>query len=298
MKVLIAGARSALGSRVARELRANGHEVTGLSRLPGAGYVVADVLDAAATARAVAQVSPDVIVQTLNALPKNGPRNAKDLEATGLLRVQGTRNLLAAAKSAGVQRYVAENFFFVYGGTPIGSPPRTEDDPIDNGTDVTRSQDQQVRDFGGVVLRCGLFYGHGLGSTDYLAGLARRRRAPVIRGAQNKYSQLHIDDAATAVIAAIDSGRPGAAYNIADDVPAGPQDMIVELARQLGAPTPLTLPGLLVRGLVGDFVFEVLTGNLTITNAKARRELGWTPAYPSIAEGLRTVARGPLSSAM
>lgn len=113
-----------------------------------------------------------------------------------------------APDAAGVQRYVAENFFFVYGATPVGSPPVTEDYPLHAGTEVTKSQDDQVREFGGVSLRCGLFYGHSVGSTDYLAGLVRRRRAPVIRGARNRYSYVHIDDAARGVIAAVENGTP------------------------------------------------------------------------------------------
>lgn len=300
MKILIAGARGTLGSRVTRLLNADGHEVVGMTRNleAGPGFVVADVLDRAATIRAVAEVAPDVIVQTLNALPKAGPKRAEDLAATGLLRVEGTRNLLAAARAAGVRRYVSENFCFVYGGTPVGSAPVTEDYPLDAGTDVTRSQDEQVRDHGGVVLRCGLFYGHGVGSTDYLAGLVRRRRAPVIKGARNAYSYLHIDDAATAVVAAIERGTPGAAYNIADDVPAGPHDLIRALAAAVQAPNPFVLPAAVIRPLAGGYLMSSLTGNLTISNARARAELGWVPSYPSLREGLGSPVPGRISSAM
>lgn len=300
MRVLVAGARSALGSRVTTLLKADGHQVIGLTRDPraGQGYVVADVLDAKATERAIDIAAPDVIVQTLNALPKDGPKSVADLEATGRLRVEGTRNLISAASNAGVQRFVSENFFFIYGSSPVGAPLMTEDDSTEAGTEVTRSQDQQVRDFGGVVLRCGLFYGPGVGSTEHLVDLVRRRRAPVIRGATNKYSQLHIDDAAAAVVAAIEHGKPGAAYNIADDVPAGPQDMIRDIAQLLGLPKPLAVPGFVVRRLVNDYLSAVLAGNLTVSNAKARSDLGWAPAYPSIHEGLKTVVPGPISSAM
>jgi nucleoside-diphosphate-sugar epimerase len=299
MKVLIAGARSALGSRVTALLRGFGHEVTGLSRTPaGPGFVVGDVLDAESTRRAVEHAAPDAIVQTLNALPKEGPRRLADLGSTARLRVEGTRNLLTAATAAGVTRYVAENFFFVYGGRPIGSRPVTEDFPIDAGTPETRSLDVQVREFGGVVLRCGLFYGAGLGSTDFLTGLVRRRRVPAIRGARNKYSYLHIDDAASAVVAALERGTPGTAYNVAGDVAAGPHDFIRALAQQAGAPEPRTMPLWLVRRFAGAYMTAALIGNLEMDNTRARTELGWTPAYPTIADGLKGGVAGPVSSAM
>ncbi|MEP7054139.1 MAG: NAD-dependent epimerase/dehydratase family protein [Actinomycetota bacterium] len=290
MKILIAGVRSALGSRAAQLLRADGHEVVGLSRTAsGPGFVSADVLDPVATKAAVQQTAPEAIIQTLNALPKNGPRSSDDLRATARLRIEGTRNLIAAAEAAGVTRYVAENFFFVYGTTAVDSPPVAEDYPIDKGSEEARSEDIQVREFGGVVLRCGLFYGPGVGSTEYLEGLVRRRRVPVVRGARNKGSYVHIDDAAAAVVAALNSGKPGSAYNIADDQPVGAHEFIREFAHQLGAPAPLAVPLWVVRLAAGKYMAAVLSANLTLNNAKARRELGWAPAYPTIADGLKTV---------
>jgi nucleoside-diphosphate-sugar epimerase len=289
MRVLVAGARSALGSRATRLLKADGHEVIGLTRSPaGPGFVTADVLDADAVRRAVDEARPDAIVQTLNALPKNGPSKYADLEATERLRSDGTRNLLAAAKAAGVTRYVAENFFFVYGRTELGSPALTEDSPL-TGTPGQIAEDEQVRATGGVVLRCGLFYGPGVGSTDHLIDLVRRRRAPVVRGATNKLAYLHIDDAAAAVKAALDDGTPGSAYNICDDEPAGPQDMIREIASRIGAAAPRELPLLAIRLAAGEYMRDALSGNLTMSNATARRELNWVPAYPSIRDGVKTL---------
>ncbi|MEO6714822.1 MAG: NAD(P)-dependent oxidoreductase [Mycobacteriales bacterium] len=298
MKVLIAGARSALGSRVSLLLRADGHDVVGLSRTPAQGFVTADVLDSDAVRRAVAEAVPDALVQTLNALPKSGPRRLADLAATGRLRTDGTRNLLTAARAAGVTKYVAENFFFGYGTTGNGSLPLTEDSPFEAAGNPAVAQDEQVRDFGGVSLRCGLFYGPGVGSTESLADAVRRRRMPVVRGAQNVVSHLHIDDAAAAVVAALHEGKPGAAYNIADDEPAGMHDFVRELARQLGASQPYAVPLWVVRAAAGAYAAGFLTSNLAIDNGKAKRDLGWSPAYPSIRDGLKTVAAGRLSSAV
>jgi nucleoside-diphosphate-sugar epimerase len=290
MRILIAGARSALGSRSAQLLREQGHEVIGLSRTAAAGFVSADVLDADAVRRAVGEAQPDAIVQTLNALPKGGPRTPADLVATARLRIDGTRNMLAAARAEGIERYVAENFCFVYGTTPLGSPPLTEADPLDNGTPETRSEDEQVRDAGGVVLRCGLFYGPGVGSTESLAELVRRRRMPVVRRAMSKLSHLHIDDAASAVVAALHHGAAGEAYNVADDAPAGMGEFVTELARQLGARPPYAVPAWVIRAAAGSFARDFVTANLTMSTAKAHRDLQWVPAYPTIRDGLKTVA--------
>lgn len=304
MRVLVAGARSALGSRVVRLLHADGHDVYALTREPAydgpASAVIADALDAEATRRAVLETKPDAIVQTLNALPKNGPRRSGDLAATSRLRVEGTRNLVAAARAAGVERYVAENFIFVYGTTPPGSPPVTEERPLfdqptgdaelDRSLAAMRSLEDEVLGFGGVVLRCGLFYGPGNGSTENLARMVRRRMVPTVRGARNLLPYAHLDDVATAVVAALDRGRAGEAYNIADEVPAGPNDLIRGLASVLGAKPPLSAPAWLLTVVAGRYLANSALSNLTVSNAKARRELGWAPAYPNIREGLKTVA--------
>jgi nucleoside-diphosphate-sugar epimerase len=305
MRVLVAGARSALGSRVVRLLNADGHEVFALTRTPSydgpARPVVADVFDAAATRNAVLGTKPDAIVQTLNALPKAGPRKYADLAATSRLRVDGTHNLAAAAREAGVERYVAENFIFAYGVTPLGAPPVAEDrqlfdgvtgnDELDRSLAAMRTLEDEVLGLGGVVLRCGLFYGPGVGSTESLVSMVRRRRAPTIRGASNVLPYVHIDDAAVAVIAALANGRPGEAYNIVDDEPLGPGGLIRELAAVLDAKPPRAVPAWVVRLLAGPYLASSLLSNLAVANAKARRELGWAPAYPSIREGLKTVVR-------
>lgn len=277
MRVLVAGARSALGLRATRLLRAAGHDVIGLSReARGPGFVTADVLDAEATLAAVREVAPDAIVQTLNALPRGGPAGPEDLVATATLRIDGTRNLLAAAHAAGVRRYVAENFFFVYGGTSPGSPPLTEDAPL-RGTPETISEDEQARAFGGVVLRCALFYGD-VGSTHARAERLRAGTATVPVADAAELSWVHIDDAATAVVAALERGSAGAAYNIAGSDVATETAMYQAVARVIGTPDAAAVPGG-GRGLP----------HLVLATDRARAELGWTPRFETIDDGLRAM---------
>ena len=305
MKILVAGARSDLGSRTAALLRADGHDVVGLTRGPAAeGFVTADVLDAEATRRAVAEVAPEVIVQTLNALPEKGPRRAKDMVATNLLRTQGTRNIVDAAVKAGVRRVVAESFLMAYSGTPVGGPPATEESAtgaktgnagIDTAIDALMELERQVLGFGGIVMRCGLFYGPELGSSKLMAGLVRRRLLPVVAGADNVVSYIHIDDAAAALAAAVTRGQPGNVYNVGDDEPAGAADYLRELAATLGAPPPRVVPRWLFRLAAGSYVSAVVSINLALSNAKAKEELGWAPAYPTFRDGLRAGAAEPVA---
>jgi nucleoside-diphosphate-sugar epimerase len=315
MRILVAGARSELGSRTAAVLRTDGHDVVGLTRGPAAaGFVTADVLDADATRRAVAEVAPEVIVQTLNALPEKGPRRAKDMAATNLLRIEGTRNIVDAAVKSGVRRIVAESFLMAYSGTPVGGPPATEESAagaktgnagVDTAIDALMELERQVLGFGGIVMRCGLFYGSELGSSKFMAGLVRRRMLPVVAGADNVMSYIHIDDAAAAMAAAVTHGRPGNVYNVVDDEPATAADYVGELAAALGSPPPRAVPRWLFRLAAGRYLAAVVSINLALSNAKAKEQLGWTPAYPTIRDGLRTTAGqsaaqlprgGPISS--
>ena len=293
MKVLVAGIRSALGSRVAALLRTGGHEVVGLSRAPGTGLFVADLLDASSTRAAVLAARPDAIVQTVNALPKAGPRSAEDLHATAQLRIDGTRNLLVAAREAGVTRYVAEAFVFGYDVVPLGALPVTEDAPFGAGAGESARAlgvlDAEVRAYGGSTVRCGLFYGPGVGSTEAQLDMLRRRRYPAIRGAPNVLPYVHIDDAAACVAAALLVGRPGEAYNATGDVAESAGAWLREVAAAIGAPRPLQLPEWLFRRLAGSYATRFSLANLPVSNAKARAELHWAPAYPTIADGAKTL---------
>jgi nucleoside-diphosphate-sugar epimerase len=124
VKVLVAGASGTLGRPLVAVLRAGGHEVSGVTRTPakaaaleatGARSVMVDALDAEALTRAVEEAAPEAIVHLLTALPRRGPTRFRELRATNRLRIEGTRNLIAAARAAGAHRLVAESAVFAYG---------------------------------------------------------------------------------------------------------------------------------------------------------------------------------------
>jgi nucleoside-diphosphate-sugar epimerase len=270
----------------------------------GARAVVADALDSQALAQAVRAAAPTHVLHLLTALPKNGPLRPADIAATNQLRIIGTANLLQAAIAAGATRLVGESFTMVYGYGDLGARPLAEDElpPLPDrdtglraGVDALRSLEQQLQraseqqQIETVVLRYGMFYGAETASMRYIVGELRKRRVPLVRGGRGVASLIHIEDAATATIAALECGRPGAIYNIADDEPINFNEFIAAVAAAVGAPRPFAMPGWLLR-LVAPVLVDMVSARLPVSNARARRELEWQPRFPSYREGLRQLA--------
>ncbi|HEY8473576.1 MAG TPA: NAD(P)-dependent oxidoreductase [Natronosporangium sp.] len=313
MKIFIAGASGAIGRQLVPQLVARGHEVVGTTRSAGkaerlralgAEPVVLDALEPDAVADAVAKAEPEVIVHQLTALA--GPpdfRHAKRMAAaTNRLRTEGTDILLAAGRAAGVRRVVAQSNGAWMAQT--GGPPAVETEPIEPNppADVAeavaaiRYLESAVTGItwgDGIALRYGGFYGPGTGMElapdAIMAGLIRRRRFPIVGGGDGVWPLIHITDAASATVAAIERGRPGI-YHVTDDDPAPVKEFLPVLAERLGAKPPRRVPAWLVRLVVGGGPVSLMTKARGISNEKIKRELDWTPHYPSwrvgFAEGL------------
>jgi nucleoside-diphosphate-sugar epimerase len=299
MNVFLAGGSGAIGVPLVRQLVAAGHQVTALTRSPATGEMlrrlgatpaIADALDAAALRRVVVAAHPTHVVHQLTALPKGGPRSARDLEPTNRLRIEGTRNLLAAAIAAGAKRIVGGSFALL-GAASDGIPP-----DVNAAAAAVRSLESQILDASargaieGVILRYGLFYGAGNGMTDRMIALARRRMLPAIRGDRGLMSPIHLDDAASATIAALERAPAGSTYNIVDDQPVSLSEMARAVAAAVGAPPPIAVPAWLPR-LLSPYMARMMAIRLPLSNDKARADLGWRPAYSSIREGLSQTAR-------
>lgn len=306
-RVLVAGATGALGRPLTSALVAAGYEVVGLTRTPakqpmlrtlGAEPVVADALDADALHAAVGRAAPDVVVHALTALPADGPTKASDLTATNRLRRQGTANLLAAAVAAGARRVVAESMVLVHGFGDFGVTPLTEDASLRTPgrteaalVEALRDLERQVADatrssrIDGVVLRYGLVYGASTGSTQAMIRLLRKRQMLLPGGGDGIASWIHVADATSATLAAIEHGRTGTVYHVVDDEPVSWRDYTTLLARHAGAPAPPSLPLWLAR-VAAPFGSRMMATRLPISNANARRELGWTPGYAMYRDGL------------
>jgi nucleoside-diphosphate-sugar epimerase len=304
MKVFVAGASGTIGVPLVRALVKAGHDVTAMTRTPSkldalralsATPVVADALDGDAVARAVAAAGPDVVIHQLTALPKaGGVKRASDLEPTNRLRIDGTRNLLAAAVAARARRIIVGSF------APLRAAGPGADNAGENmrpATEAVVSMESQVLEAShrhlieGVVLRYGLFYGPDNPATQNMIAMAKRRMLPVIRGDQSLLPVIHVDDAISATIAALDHGEPGGVYEIVDDRPVSMTEIVTTLADRAGAPRPFTVPAWIPR-LFAPYMAQITSVRLRLSNAGARAALGWRPAYPTIADGLsRTLSR-------
>lgn len=309
MRIFLAGSTGALGRQLGPRLVEAGHDVVGTTRHPekaaglraaGIEAVVLEGLDRTAVLEAVAKAEPEVVVHQMTALTEVADTRDFDrsFAQTNRLRAEGTDILLAAARAAGAHRFVAQSF----AGWPaerVGGPVKTEEDPLDPHSaapeTVAAMRHLEAAVTGsprpaGIVLRYGLFYGPGtsVGPGGELVEMLRKRRFPVVGGGGGVWSFCHVADAATATVAAVERGAPGI-YAVVDDEPAPVAEWLPALAAAVGAKPPLRLPGWVARPLLGAQGMAMMTSIRGASNAKAKRELGWTPGYPSWREGF---ARG------
>ena len=305
MRVFVAGAAGAIGRQLLPQLAAQGHQVTAATRSPakagllhelGADPVVLDGLDAAAVGEAVARAEPEVVVHQMSSLAGGSSLRRFDrvFATTNRLRTEGTDHLLAAAAAAGARRFIAQS----YTGWPnarSGGPVKDEEDPLDPSPPAAQRESlaairhlervvPAAAPMQGIVLRYGSFYGPG--ASDEFVEMIRKRRVPVIGDGVGIWSFLHIHDAAAATIAALDRGEPGV-YNVVDDEPASVAEWLPFLAQTVGAKPPLRVPTWLGRLAAGEVGVSMMTQIRGSSNAKAKRQLGWEPAWPSWRQGFR-----------
>jgi 2-alkyl-3-oxoalkanoate reductase len=296
MRVFVAGASGALGSRLVPQLIHAGHEVVGTHHSPANAELLRTLgaKPVGAVRKAVHESAPEAIVHQATALANAtwGRNFDKVFARTNQLRTKGTDALLAAAREADVRRFVAQSFAS-YRYAREGGPVKTEDDPLHPTPPANAQQsfaamnylEQTVTDFGGIVLRYGAFYG---AANDGLIEPVRKRLYPIIGEGGGITSWIHLEDAAAATVLALAHDGP-AIYNIVDDEPAPVRDWLPVFARALGAKPPRRLPAWLARLFAGEAAVVMGTDARGASNAKAKRELAWTPRYPSWREGFPAV---------
>ncbi len=308
MRVFIAGASGAIGTRLVPQLVERGHTVVGTYRSPGkdevlralaAEPVALDLLDREAVLAAVRAAAPDVIVHQATALAgQKFSRNfGRMFAATNRLRTDGTDALLAAAWDVGVRRVVAQSFAS-YRYAREGGPAKSEEDPLDPDPPAAmretfaamRHLEEAVASFDGIVLRYGGFYGD---PDDGMLEPVRKGRFPIVGEGGGITSFIHLEDAAAATVLAIEAGRPGI-YNVCDDEPAPAREWLPFMAQTLGAKPPRRIPRLLARIVAGPAAVLIATEARGASNAKARRELGWELRYPSWRQGFPAVYGAPV----
>jgi nucleoside-diphosphate-sugar epimerase len=300
MRVFVAGGTGVIGRRLVPQLVARGYQVTatttkaaklGLLEQLGAEGVVMDGLDAVSVGEAVAAARPDTIVNQMTALSEahagkpNMRRADRFFAATIRLRSEGTDHLLAAAEATGVSHVVAQGHASM-NGIRTGGWVKTEDDPLEliPGTEAIVHLEDAVVRAGGAVLRYGGFYGPG--ANDDQVKLVRKRLFPLVGGGTGYFSWVHVDDAASATVLAVEQKATGV-FNIVDDEPAPVSEWLPYLAACAGVKPPRRIPAWLARLLAGEMVVGMMTEGRGFSNAKAKRELGWVLRYPSWRQGFK-----------
>jgi nucleoside-diphosphate-sugar epimerase len=314
MRVFVAGATGVLGRALVPQLVGRGHEVIGMTRSSskqdlvrglGARPVVVDALDPEAVAQAVGSSEPEVIVHELTAL--SGTPSARDMRhpersplaiMTNRLRTEATDHLLDAGRAVGARRFIAQSFT-AFRWARTGAPVLTEAEPLDPdppgplrpvlvGILHVERAVTSIEWGEGLVLRYGGFYGPGTAISAApdapMAASLRKRWFPIIGDGGGIWSHVHVEDAATATGLAVERGEPGI-YNIVDDDPAPVREWLPALASALGAKPPRRIPRWLARLAAGEAATVMMTESHGSSNAKARRELGWEPRYPSWRQG-------------
>ncbi|MGK2932407.1 MAG: NAD-dependent epimerase/dehydratase family protein [Solirubrobacterales bacterium] len=301
MKVLVAGATGVIGRPLVRQLVAAGHQVTGTTRTEskstgivsdGGTPVVCDALDPDAVMKAVAEAAPEVVINQLTALPTDyNPKDPDFYIGNNLIRTRGGHNLVEAARSAGVGRFISQSLSFMY--RQEGTWVKTEYDPVEDQAPgafgdsframITNEREVLEADgFEGLCLRYGFLYGEDTWyAADGTTGLdVKKRKFPVVGAGTGTFSFTHPEDAASAAVCAVDNGAAGI-YNIVDDEPAALEDWLPVYAEALGAKPPRHAPLWLAKLIAGKATATSAVEMRGASNAKAKEELGWQPKYAS-----------------
>jgi nucleoside-diphosphate-sugar epimerase len=303
MHIFLAGATGAIGRSFIPQAIEHGHTVTGTARSAqkaeavaalGAAPVVVDGLDRDGMIAAIVAADPDAVVHEMTAL--SGLTDFRHVDtafaATNRLRTEGTDHLLAGARAAGVERIVVQSFagWLL---SPKRVPVLSEDDPLvadppkqlRSGSDAMRHAERVTLDHGGTVLRYGGFYGPGTGMAPGAEQweLVRARKFPLVGNGGGVWSFLHIDDAASATLAALEQDARGL-FHVTDDDPAPVREWLPALAQTIGAPKPRHIPRWVAR-LMGEHLAVMMTDVQGASNAKLKTQLGWEPAWPTWREG-------------
>jgi nucleoside-diphosphate-sugar epimerase len=299
MRIVITGSTGALGCAAVRHLVPAGHDVVGLHRQDrgaawlrrhGADPRSVDLFDAAAVALVLEGADAAIHLAT-SIPPVSKMARPRHWVMNDRLRREATRVLAAAAERVGVRQLLVASITFNY--LDRGDRWISEDDPVAAVFEPTASAlaaEQSVARFAacggvGVALRFAQLYGPGPVSADHVRAL-QARKVPMVGDGANYVSSIHVDDAGSAVLAALTA--PAGVYNVADDRPMRSRDRLLLQADAVGAPAPRQVSTRLARLFAGKAAHQ-LTVSQRVLNRRFRETTGWAPSYASIREGWPTV---------
>jgi nucleoside-diphosphate-sugar epimerase len=302
MRVFVAGATGVLGRKSCELLVKAGHDVRGTARGDekaallrdfGAQPVAVDLFDPAAVREAVGDA--DAVVHLATKIPPiMRMRRARNWAENNRLRTEATKHLVDAALAAGAQVYVQESITFIY--ADGGDSWLDESAPVNiawpaalQSTIGMEREAQRFAEGGGrpVILRLGMFYAPYAASTQDSVRMMRRRMFGVIGKGDNYFSSIHVDDAAAAVVAALNA--PAGVYNVVEDEPVPQAEYAAVCAAAFGLKRPMRIPRLLGKVMLGGPANYILN-SLRVSNKRFKEATGWAPQYPSVREGFPQVA--------
>jgi nucleoside-diphosphate-sugar epimerase len=306
MNIFIAGGTGAIGRVLVPLLANEGHKVVALTRSSdrtsaleqmGAVPVVGDVYDEVRLARLVAESEAEVVIHQLTAF---GTTDGDPYAETIRVRIEGTRSLISAARAAGARRFIAQSISFMC--SPFGNGLTDEETPLYLDArpavralaEAIASLERQTLDangMSGTVLRYGWFYGPG---TTYdpegsIPTAIRKGTYPIVGAGAGTYSFINLQDAAAATVKILAHEAKNGIYNIVDDSPVRFNEWLPLAAKLLDAPAPGYLDEALARQKLGDMRVYYMNEQLGASNAKAKREFNWQPAFPSWQSGFEAL---------
>ncbi len=301
MKVFVAGATGVIGRRVVQQFAANGDRVVGLARGPEKAKLIrslggeprnADLFDPSSLAKAAE--GAEVVIRAATAIPTKLRTSAKDWALNDRIRREGTKALAEATATVGAHTFLQESICWAVrspdGSTYDENAPPSEDERLASALDGERIAREagERNGFEATALRFGGFYSADAWHTRIMGESLMRRKPTMIGPGTNIWSLIHSDDAAGAFVTAAGRSRTGA-WHIVDDAPVALGTYLSAMAERLGAPGPRRAPKALARIALGRYLTDVLTGSFVTTNARFRKDFGWTPRYPTYREGLEHI---------
>ena len=298
MKIFIAGATGVLGRRLVRQFRERGHSVTGLARRVENEIAIrelggesrrADLFDADSLARAAD--GADIVIHAATAIPTAAKPRPEDWKTNDRIRREGTRALATAAARAGAKQFLVQSITWV--ARPEDESAFDEDSPphTDFVTRSTAEMETAARDAGDkhgfkvAILRCAWFHAPDAAHTRYFGEQLLARRLPIIGKGDAMWQFVHADDAASAFVAAAESGRSGL-WHVTDDRPVSAGAYLSGFAQRLGAIAPRHVPAWMAKLVAGAPAVKFMTSSTRTSNARCRRDLPWTPRFPTYREAL------------
>jgi len=289
VRVLVTGASGFVGRMACAELRGHGHQVAALVRTPGSEPAgtrphQGDVTDASSLGRAIDSAQPDAVVHLAAETAAT-----KDAERIEQVNVQGTRNVVEACVSAGVERFVFCST--VVTGNAHGETLTEESTlPVDTvygrskqkGEDIVRESDMRT-----AIIRPGHVYGPGgWYEAEFIKRLQQPGRLAVVGKGDNWWDVVRVEDVATALVLALEKAGDGRVYHVADDSPITLYDFVALTAEVLGVGKPRRIPVAAAKLIAGEDPVRAVVRSAKTSNDRIKRELGWTLRYPTSRVGV------------